>query len=137
MEINNNSNNDIVSCKRWSFINFCAYMETNSIQFKYHTCLLRGVFFFIRKPNIHPFGFYQSWALLFPLISNTYCQGAAIPLFMGQRSGSPLWFSRWSILPEDTLLADRINSLLIRLGPSIVFPFPALSSFINWNFKKP
>lgn len=101
-------------------------------------CLLRVFFFFIlRYPYILPFRFYQSWALLFLLISNTYCQGAAIPLFWGQRSGSPLWFSRWSILPEDTLLADRINSLLIRLGPSIVFPFPALSSFIILrNHKK-
>lgn len=40
-------------------------------------------------------------------------------------------------VPEDTLFADRINSLLIRLGPSIVFPFPALGNFIKWNFEKP
>lgn len=54
-------------------------------------CMLLGLFIHeLKKPYILLFGLYQSGTLLFPLISNTHCQGAAVTLFWGQRSGSPL-----------------------------------------------
>lgn len=69
-----------------------GFIETNSITpFKNMYAFNLGLFIHeLKKPYILLFGLYQSGTLLFPLISNTHCQGAAVTLFWGQRSGSPL-----------------------------------------------
>lgn len=127
----------MVSFERWSFTKFWLYWNKFNYPFQKYVCF--WVFLYMNQKShiFYSLGFINPEPYYFLWYQTLIVKVQQLHLFWGQRSGSPLWFSRWSILPEDTLFADRINSLLIRLGPSIVFPFPARGNFIKWNFEKP